>query len=201
MNSIKNFVFDFGGVLVDLNRERCVESFRELGFAQAGDLVNNFCQEGVFRDLELGNISSEVFCQSVRHEAGKPVSDEQIIAAWNDMLGDIASVKLQKLLELRKEYNVYLLSNTNVIHWESSVVLFEEGGHRLEDYFNNVFLSFEMHQRKPNKEFFLSLATRVGILPHETLLIDDSEVNCEAACSLGWHALYVGADVDWISSL
>ena len=61
MNSIKNFVFDFGGVLVDLNRERCVESFRELGFAQAGDLVNNFCQEGVFRDLELGNISSEVF--------------------------------------------------------------------------------------------------------------------------------------------
>ena len=197
---IKNLVFDFGGVLIDIDIERCVNAFRALGFA-AEPLVGKYQQQGVFRDFELGNISSEVFCQSVRHDAGKPVSDEQIVRAWKAMLVSIARPKLDKLLELRNRYKVYLLSNTNVLHWKASLPMFAQGGHRVSDYFDDIFLSFEMHVCKPDARIFQSLVCRAGIFPHETMLIDDSAANCEAARLQGWQTLRVEAGTDWISSL
>ena len=198
-NSIKNLVFDFGGVLIDIDIERCVDAFRTLGFA-ADALVGKYHQQGVFRDFELGNISSEVFCQAVRHDAGRLVSDEQIVEAWSRMLVSIEPVKLEKLLELRKRYKVFLLSNTNVLHWNASLPMFAQGGLRVTDYFDDIFLSFEMHLSKPDVRIFQSLVCRAGIFPHETVLIDDSAANCEAARSLGWHTFRVEAGADWLSS-
>ena len=49
---------------------------------------------------------------------GKVVSDKQIDAAWNSFLVDIPTHKLDLLLKLREKYVVYLLSNTNEIHWK-----------------------------------------------------------------------------------
>lgn len=197
-SSIKNLVFDFGGVLIDIDKERCIDAFRNLGFEQAERLIGNYCQQGIFSDLELGRISSEVFCQSVRNDSGRLVSDEQIIQAWNSMLVGIDPAKLGKLLELRQTYRVYLLSNTNIIHWKSSIPMFTKDGHSLNDYFDDLFLSFEMHQAKPDKEIFQSVISRAGIMPHETLLIDDSETNCNAVRSLGWQAHRVEAGTSWM---
>lgn len=133
-NSIKNLVFDFGGVLIDIDRRRCVEAFQALGFGPADALIGKYQQAGVFREFELGNISSEVFCQSIRNEAGTPVEDSQIIEAWGRMLVGIAPEKLEKLLSLRARYKVYLLSNTNMLHWNVSRPMFACGGHSVDDY-------------------------------------------------------------------
>lgn len=200
-NGIRNLVFDFGGVLIDIDPRRCVEEFEKLGFGPAEELIGKYWQRGVFRDFELGNVSSEVFCQSVRNEAGRRVTDEEIIAAWNAMLCDIAPAKLERLLELRKDYKVYLLSNTNVLHWEAARRLFARGGHSLQDYFDDVFLSFEMHQANPDAGIFQSLAMRTGLFPHETLLIDDASANCDVARSLGWHTHCVNPGEDWTSTI
>lgn len=198
-NNIKNLVFDFGGVLIDIDRQRCVDAFRALGFEQAEHLIGKYRQAGIFRDFELGDISSEVFCQSIRNEAGTPVEDEQIIEAWGRMLVGMAPEKLEKLLSLRSRYKVYLLSNTNVLHWHASLRLFERDGHEVSDYFDDIFLSFEMHRNKPDRDIFQSVANRAGILPHETLLIDDSAANCETARSLGWHTHRVKDGTDWMN--
>ena len=184
--------------MIDIDRQRCVDAFRALGFDQAEDLIGKYQQAGVFRDFELGNISLEVFCQSIRNEAGTPVEDEQIVEAWSRMLVGIAPEKLEILLSLRSRYKVYLLSNTNVLHWHASLPMFVHDGHEVNDYFDDIFLSFEMHQNKPDQDIFQSLVNRAGILPHETLLIDDSVANCEAARSLGWHTHRVKVGTDWM---
>lgn len=49
---LKNIVFDLGGVLIDLHRDRCVEAFRRLGFPQIEDLLNPYYPKGVFSELE-----------------------------------------------------------------------------------------------------------------------------------------------------
>ena len=59
---IKNIIFDFGGVLVDLDKSRCIEAFKNLGFYQAEQLVDTYSQQGVFGKLEAGLITREEFC-------------------------------------------------------------------------------------------------------------------------------------------
>ena len=115
--SIKNLLIDFGGVLIDLNRRRCLEHFRQLGMPDVEGLLNDYRQEGFFQLHEKGLISDNDFRGRIRQAASRPLTDEAIDEAWNSFLDGIPAYKLDFLLELRKRYNVCLLSNTNAIHW------------------------------------------------------------------------------------
>ena len=66
----------------------------------------------------MGLITSAEFRNGMREMIGKAVSDKQIDEAWNSFLIDIPTYKLDLLLKLREKYVVYLLSNTNEIHWK-----------------------------------------------------------------------------------
>ena len=115
---IKNLIFDFGGVLINLDRQRCVENFRKLGLEKVDELLGMYSQQGIFMQHEKGLISSAEFRENIRGLLTKKVTDEQIDAAWNSFLVDIPRFKLDMLLKLREKYVVYLLSNTNEIHWK-----------------------------------------------------------------------------------
>ena len=52
---IKNLIFDLGGVLVSLDRERCLGNFaKDLGFENFGDYLNAYAQKGFFAEFENG---------------------------------------------------------------------------------------------------------------------------------------------------
>lgn len=128
---------------------------------------------------------------------GKAVSDKQIDAAWNSFLVDIPTQKLDLLLKLREKYVVYLLSNTNQIHWEWTCAhLFPYRTFKVEDYLKNVPL-FEMKMAKPEPEIFKAIIEDAGIEPKETLFIDDSEMNCKTAQNLGISTYTAKAGEDW----
>lgn len=196
--TIRNFIFDLGGVLVDVDKERSVESFKRLGLEQVDQWIGNYSQAGLFSDLEKGEISAEVFCRKIRHLAQDMISNEQIMEAWNAMLGKILPWKLEMLLSLRKHYMVYLLSNTNAIHWEMACKrLFRYRGFDVNDFFEEIYLSFQMHMAKPSTEIFQAMLNCAGLFPGETMLIDDSPANCEAAKALGMQVYCPKPDEDW----
>lgn len=196
--TIRNFIFDLGGVLVDVDKERSIEAFKKLGVAQAEQCISIYKQSGAFSELERGEISAEVFCRRVRHMTQENISDKQITDAWNAMLGEILPWKLELLLALRKRYLVYLLSNTNAIHWEVACQrLFRYKGFDVNDFFEEIYLSFQMHLVKPSKEIFQATLNCAGLLPGETMLIDDSPENCEAARALGMQAYCVKPNEVW----
>ena len=59
----------------------------------------------------------------------------------------------RQLLELRKKYVVYLLSNTNEIHWQWSCLhAFRYKAFRAEDFFEHIYLSYEMKMAKPDAD-------------------------------------------------
>ena len=195
---IKNIIFDFGGVLVDLDKPRCIDAFQKLGYPDVMAMVGKFQQYGVFASLEDGSISSEVFCDEIRHDTVTNPSNEQIIDAWNLMLGDISKYKLDALLKLRKYYMVYLLSNTNSIHWDYACKeLFPYHGFDVNDYFEEIFLSYKMKMVKPHPEIFLSIQNQIGIMASQTLFIDDSQANCDEARNLGFSVYCPQSDEDW----
>ena len=126
------------------------------------------------------------------------MTDEQIDAAWNSFLVDIPRFKLDMLLKLREKYVVYLLSNTNEIHWKWACEhAFPYRGFRVEDYFEKMYLSYEMKMVKPAEEIFRGVLEDANLDPHETFFIDDSEANCQGAQALGISTYTVKPGEDW----
>ena len=197
---IKNLLIDFGGVLIDLDRRRCIEHFRRLGMTDVEGLLNDYRQEGFFQLHEKGLISDANFRERIRQAIGHPVTDEAIDEAWNSFLDGIPAYKLDFLLELRKDYTICLLSNTNAIHWDYACTHdFAQGGggRRVEDYFDRIYLSYQMKMAKPEPEIFQAVLADAGLAPDETLFIDDAEANCRTAQSLGIHTYTPQAHEDW----
>lgn len=202
LSNIKNIIFDFGCVLIDLDKQRCVEAFQEIGAAEIAKYVDEQRSEDLFHDLELGKITAEEFCDEARCRIGKDVSNEDIFGAWNALLAGIPSCRLQKIVALRERHRLFLLSNTNVIHWEASVKkYFPHAGKGVDDYFEHCFLSYEMNLLKPHAEIYLKVLEKAGIRAEETLFIDDSARNCEGAEAVGIKTLNVSHGDQWLEVL
>lgn len=197
-NNIKNLVFDFGGVLVQLNLNRCISAFSALGFNDVEKHVGACSKDGFFQDFELGNISQQEFCDKIANLCSKPVTNEQIISAWNSFLDGVPDYLMNALIELRKHYRVILLSNTNEPHWIYSCrEYFSHDGYSVDDHFEKIFLSYKMHKTKPDTAIFEQMCSEADLIPEETLFLDDSKANCMAAESLGINARHITPGEDW----
>ena len=118
MNSrIENIVFDFGGVLIDLDFNRLLKAFKRIGFNDIESQLQTYERDGIFQKYELGEMTADEFRMSIREKSNVTLTDSNIDDLWNLMLVKIPSEKLDFILGLRNNYNVYLLSNTNSIHW------------------------------------------------------------------------------------
>ena len=197
---IKNIIFDWGGVLIDLDFEGCSKAFQQLGVGDLKQLLTNADESNLFKEYELGTISTTQFHDEVRRlttaQGGQGVpagglSDEEIDRVWNSMVKTVPTEKLELLAQLRREYNLYLLSNTIDLHWQYAAErVFQYGTLRLKDFFQGIYLSHEMHLAKPNPAIFQQVLAQAGLNPEETLFIDDSEDNCKAAASVGLHTAH-----------
>ncbi|MBQ8769672.1 MAG: HAD family phosphatase [Bacteroides sp.] len=199
--NIKNIVFDLGGVLVDLDFKSAINGLQKAGFANVKEQLQAFDREGIFQKFELGEMTAEEFRSAIRENSTVTLTDEEVDALWNLMLLEIPREKLELILDLRGKYMVYLLSNTNSIHWDYVCKnAFNYRGFRVNDYFEKTFLSFEMHLAKPDKAIFEKMLEDANLLAEETFFIDDSEANCKAAAEVGIHAhhYHIGDDLSKI---
>ena len=195
---IRNIVFDLGGVLVDLDFKAAINGLQKAGFANVKEQLQAFDRDGIFQKFELGEMTAEEFRTAIRENSSVELTDEEVDALWNAMLLEVPREKLELILELRGKYMVYLLSNTNSIHWDYVCKnAFNYRGFRVEDYFEETFLSYEMHLAKPDKAIFEKVLHDANLLPEETLFIDDSEANCKAAEEVGIpaHHYHIGDDL------
>lgn len=190
---IKNLLFDLGGVIMDLDRDRCVRAFERLGMKDADDFLGVYGQKGAFLALESGKIDADEFHRQVRPMIDRPeVSDEEIDNAFNEFLVGIPVARLEALRALRKDYKIYLLSNTNPIMINSRIAEeFRKEGYEMADYFDGIFTSYEAGCCKPGKEIFDYTEREGHIKPDETLFFDDSQANVDAARSYGFNAVLV----------
>lgn len=184
---IKNVVFDMGGILIDIDRMSCVQSFQKLGFKEIENYIGDFKQTAVFLDLEEGKVTENEFYLFIKNNFLPSRSENEIKNAWLSFLSEISDYKLNKLIHLKQNVRTYLLSNTNPIHfgWVKGS-FFEKNGKQITDFFDEIFLSYELKISKPNKEIFDFMIKKAEINPQETLFIDDGENNIKTASELGF---------------
>ena len=188
MYKIKNIVFDLGGVILTLDRNEAVRRFKQAGLEQAEELLDPYHQKGIFLDLEEGRLTSEEFYDAIRQLAGKYISNEKIDHGWLGFIADTPAYKLEMLEELKKSYNLYLLSNTNpvIMSWALSPQ-FSEKGKGLDQYFDKMYLSYQIGITKPHLQIYQYMIEDSGMIPSETLFIDDGAANIEVGKALGMH--------------
>jgi len=188
LTGIKNLVFDLGGVILTLDRDRAVARFLEVGLGNAEELLDPYHQKGIFLQLENGELSRDEFYEAIRQEAGKDISNEEIDWGWMGFIVDCPDYKLKMLEDLREQgYKLYLLSNTNpiIMSWALSPD-FSPQGKSLADYFDKLYLSFQIGCTKPDPGIFRTMIDDAGLIPEETLFIDDGASNVRAGQEFGF---------------
>lgn len=196
--NVKNILFDFGGVIVSLNKQNALNRFKEIGFADIEEYISEFRQKGIFLEYEEGKLSAEEFYTEFRKLSKKTdISDDDIDSAWMAFLIGIPAYKFQMLKDLRKKYNVYLLSNTNpsVMKWAFSND-FSPEGLPIDAYFEKCYLSYELGVAKPEKRIYELILQDSGINASETLFLDDGQKNIDAAQELGFQTYLANQDED-----
>ena len=203
MSHIKNLLFDLGGVIMDIRKENCIEAFRRLGLMNASSCFGDYSQHGPFMALERGDISTDLFHAELHKDLPEGVSDAEIDEAFCRFLVGIPPRRLDELEALGKNYNMCLLSNTNPIMWHSAIRHdFEQKGHDIDYYFpGGTVTSFEANALKPEPAIFEYTVQKLDIVPEETLFLDDSVMNLEAAAALGFKTLHVPTDTEFYDLL
>jgi putative hydrolase of the HAD superfamily len=187
LKGIKNIVFDLGGVIITLERDEAVHRFKEVGLENAEELLDPYHQKGIFLALEEGKLSKEEFYEAVRKEAGRYISNEAIDYGWLGFLKEVPEYKLKMLEELRKDYKIYLLSNTNPVIFERTLTpAFSQQGKSIDQYFDKMYISYQIGYTKPAPEIFDFMLKDSGMIPSETLFIDDGISNIEMGNKLGF---------------
>ncbi len=195
--AIKNILFDFGGVIVSLNKQQALDRFTEIGFPNIQEYLGEFRQKGIFLEYEEGKISPEEFYKEFRRLSGSTASDAEIDSGWLAFLAGIPEYKFQLLKDLRKKYNVYLLSNTNpsVMGWAFTKD-FSPEGLNIGDFFDKCYLSYEIGSAKPDREIFDFILADSKMDPSETLFLDDGKANVEIGQKLGFQTYMANQDED-----
>lgn len=199
MKKIKSIIFDLGAVLLNISYQKTIEEFDKLGIKNSSTFYSKKLQTNIFNLLETGEISESDFIKEIQKHCTE-ATKTQILYAWNAMLLDLPQHRLQLLKQLKTEYNIYLLSNTNKIHIsEFENKLGKEQYNEFYQLFDKVYYSHEIGCRKPNAEAFEIIINENNLISEEVLFIDDSPQHIEGAKKLGIKTYHLLDDEDVIT--
>lgn len=201
MEDIKNIIFDFGGVILNIHHDRVEDAFRELGVKNFEALFSQAVQSDLFKNFETGSITAAQFRAEIRKITSLKIDDSTLDATWNKIIGDYPLHHIEMLQLLKKNYRLFLLSNTNEIHYKHYISKFkEEFNSEFESLFERAYWSFQIGMRKPDKNSYEYVIEHSELRAEETLFIDDSMQNIEPANQIGIVGLHLKPEVD-VSSL
>ena len=180
---IKNIVFDFGDIFINLDKKLFAEELQKIHISQESEEMLPILQQ-----YETGLVSTDEFLTFFEERLS--VSQDKLKRAWNSILLDFPKERLRFIQNLSKskKYRLFLLSNTNDLH-----ISWIQQNWGMEQYnafkicFEQFYLSHEINLRKPNNNIYEFVLTTNKLAPKETLFIDDTKENTDAAKALGIH--------------
>src|SRR3989344_979313 len=181
---IKHLIFDFGGVFLDLGEENGKIHYNlEKVFDISEEKALEIWKEHKGK-LIVGSETPEEFLTRVGAILNHPISASEAHELWkkvNTMEKDSIDWALVDYVEsLKKNYKIHMLSNA--IDLDAGNSEWEDLIHK---HFDNIYKSFGIGHKKPNKEAFLHVLEKINAKPEECVFIDDLQINIDAANELG----------------
>lgn len=181
----KNVIFDLGNVLLEFDPD---DYLKNLGY---DGIKKDKLKKAIFKtkewlQLDRGTIS-RADAVSIWQQKNPDLKEDiqKIMKDWEQML----TVKDESVEVLKKlaaqNYNLYILSN---FHTEAFAYVRKK--YKFFDYFNGRVISADVNLIKPEPEIYQHLLTKFNLKADETLFIDDSRANVEAAEAEGIKSIH-----------
>lgn len=189
---IDAIIFDLGGVFIHINYEVTIHEFIKLGYINAENLYSQKEQALLFQEYEKGIISTPHFINKLLDQSEDKPSPNQIVHAWNAMLGEIELSSVDVLKSLQGKKRLFMLSNTNELHWEIVQRKWNQLDEKpISSYFEKVYVSHEFGMRKPDASTFQEVCRIHDLSPSKTLFIDDSIQHIHGAQEAGLNTFFL----------
>ena len=194
-------ILDMGGVLMQHNMPECIRRFQAmlgnrvmqnvLGLASNGEGIEDTLME----QYERGEVSTDVFINTILQYASQETTREDIITAWNAMHGGIPMERLQMIQRWKQAgHRLFLLSNNNDLHWQDI--------HQFYDMsvFEHCFASHLMHMSKPALNIYETVDAQLKAwgCTQPFHFVDDIPINRHVAEILNWKTYSSLAELDAI---
>jgi glucose-1-phosphatase len=184
-NDIRVILFDVGGVLVELSGLATLLSW--LGHSVTAEQARTlWLISPTVRLFETGKMQPSAFARQMIDELGLHVDSEEFLTALYIRSQRIFPGAVELVRRIPRNYVRATLCNTNALQWPS---LIEQRD--LLGAFDHHFASHLTGKIKPDEEAFQHVLATVGCEGSQTLFLDDSELNVEAAKRAGMIAFLV----------
>ena len=187
---VNTILFDYGNVLFDIDIPGATARMEALMHPDLQPAKVQSDMMELVKKFETGTIGTASFITGMRSMADVGVSDQDVVEAWNSMLIGMPRFRLAMLEALREKYDLYLLSNINSLHldWVNDHLRTVHGITNFESqYLHDAFYSHLIGLRKPDPKAFQYVIDHTGLIPENTLFIDDTKENLHIATSMGFY--------------
>jgi len=198
MTQIKHIIFDLGKVIINVDTDETMKSIARRGISNLEKIQTELLASDTYFKLETGAIRPDEFRSAVRNVVDIPYTDDEVDADWNAMLLDIPPERVKFMTRLKSKYKLYLLSNTNHIHWLSYDRYFQDHFDypSINTFFTHCWYSYLMGVRKPDTEIFRMVMEEGGFQAGEVAFVDDLKENVDAAATQGMTPVHLPPGVE-----
>ena len=192
-STIKNIIFDLGGVVIDIDFELTFNALSKLSDKSLEDTKKAMLELNIWDTYERGELTDQQFIDTIRKTLELTQTDEEIIIAWNALLLELPKRRIDLVKEINTKYNTYVLSNTSNLHIEGVNKILEKstGESDLKNVFGKIYYSFEINRRKPDIDIYQFVLKDADLKAKETLFLDDNLDNIVAAKKVGIQTIHV----------
>lgn len=180
----KALIFDIGGVIILFDHMSISYGLSEFTSYSPADIHKSIFTDGLEGLYDEGMISTKDFYKKVKELLKTNITFHEFSRVWNKYFEEDRGVS-QLIRELKeKGYNIYLLSNTNELHYRC----IEKRYSILREIKDNI-LSFEIGCRKPGIRIFEAVMDKSGLPAEKHIYIDDKQEFVNIAKSIGMEGI------------
>lgn len=180
---IKTVIFDLGNVLVNFNAIKSGKRFAKHCNVPFEKVWEHFFISKTEKAYTRGKLTSRQFYKFSCQALDVPVDYKTFAHYWNDIFWENKGMDAL-LRDLKKNYPLYLISNTNELHFSHLKKKF-----KILRHFKKLFPSHEVGHRKPEPQIYKKVLKKIGYKPQDTVFVDDVVKFVEGARAVGMHAV------------
>lgn len=184
---MKALLLDLGGVVVDVDPQRCFEHWAAAAGVEAERIRARWRADRSYEALEVGVIGFPEYIESLSRRLGITLGMDDWRDGWNALLGEAIGPVVSMLPSLADRVPLYCFSNTNAVHQ----AVWEERFRDALAPFRHIYTSWQIGLRKPDVEAYRRVAEAIGSQAGDILFLDDNAENVRGALAAGLDAHHV----------
>lgn len=181
---IQFIIFDLGNVLIDIYPQKAIDKFSRDCEAPP-TVLKELYHSPLHLSFMRGELTPITFFERVREKYHCQLDFDTFLNHWRQIIGPTKSGMRELLINLKSQYSLILLSNTDQLHWEYVLETCSE-----IQFFDKSFLSFELGLLKPEAEIYYYLLEDLSCKAAECIFIDDTKENIDMAASIGFQTIH-----------